>query len=240
MKQSFTDILSTLNEELIQFADTLHPSIWDENNQLLPEVKHKLMKAAYEWYSAIDMHWLISDVIVTGSMANYTYNEHSDLDLHLVFDLEDTHIDEEFFSAFMFTKMASFNKSHNIKIKGIPVEFGFELTQRPSVATSSYSIINDRWIKEPVKPTDEIEAVVDTPLYKNIKEYILSELSQENNLSSIKSILDGLYNMRKDSLRDYGEFGKGNLIYKQLRNDGIVMKCKQYIIDETDKNLSLT
>ena len=45
--------------------------------------------------------------------------------------------------------------------------------------------------------------------------------------------------MRKDSLAINGEFGKGNLIFKQLRNEGLLSLLRDKIKDLTSKKLSL-
>ena len=45
--------------------------------------------------------------------------------------------------------------------------------------------------------------------------------------------------MRKESLAQEGEFGVGNLVFKEFRNQGILQELKDKIVELEDKELTL-
>jgi hypothetical protein len=45
--------------------------------------------------------------------------------------------------------------------------------------------------------------------------------------------------MRGDSIAQGGEFGLGNLVFKELRNSGYIDKMSAYVKSDLDKTLSL-
>ena len=69
--------------QIIKVKDRLNPLIWD-GQILKPEVRSKLIRIAraFEEFVGVDLD--VVDYTITGSNANYTRTEHSDLDLQLV------------------------------------------------------------------------------------------------------------------------------------------------------------
>ena len=61
----------------------------------------------------------------------------------------------------------------------------------------------------------------------------------DRDLQDVNNIIDDLYIMRKNSLTLNGEFGLGNLIFKELRNDGVLDQLKDRQKSLMSKNLSL-
>ena len=61
----------------------LNPKLWKDGKMDLQVIeKLKKIAGAFEDFIGIDLN--VVDVTVTGSNANYTWTEHSDLDLHLI------------------------------------------------------------------------------------------------------------------------------------------------------------
>ena len=87
-------ILNTLKEIVnpndidtssIRMNDTLNPLIWDNEKKLKPEIRKLLLLNAKRFIEFSDFENLkFDDIILTGSMANYNYNENSDLDVHII------------------------------------------------------------------------------------------------------------------------------------------------------------
>lgn len=70
--------------------DTLNQDIWDENNELRPEVKEKLELIVKKFTEALNednVNLDIKDIEIVGSNANYNYTDKSDIDLHIIADL---------------------------------------------------------------------------------------------------------------------------------------------------------
>ena len=76
--------------------DDLDREIWDEKDQLRPEIKEKLLEIANDFWESQDLdHVKVKDIIFTGSLANYNWSNFSDIDLHIVIDYTDVNKDAE-------------------------------------------------------------------------------------------------------------------------------------------------
>jgi hypothetical protein len=219
----------------IGIHDTLNPKIWD-GESLRPEVKKSLLRIAKEFYKFLKVSSPVQDVLLTGSQANYNYSRNSDIDLHLVFDFENIACDEPISELFD-TKRKLWKEKHDIDIYGIPVEVYGEDSNNPSVS-SAYSLIKDAWVRNPSDPV--ISYNKDRVEYLTALWIKLMEISIESkNLKICNIVQQLLADYRKMGLKVYGEFGVPNLVYKSLRNIGIIKHMSDTIIMLTDDDLSL-
>jgi hypothetical protein len=107
----------------IQMHDTLNPLAWESEEKLKPEVRKALLMNAKRFIEFCDADALIfSDVILTGSMANYNYNENSDLDVHVILDFDQISENKEFVGDFFRLKKALWAEKLPVQIKGHDVE----------------------------------------------------------------------------------------------------------------------
>lgn len=222
--------------EDFQLHETLNPKLW-KDNKLIPEVRQKLLEISenFEQYVEIPMH--IVDVVLVGSNASYNYTQYSDIDVHLIVNTDLTEgIPEDIQTLVFNLKKTSFNKEFDIKIKGIPVELYVEDLHSSVQSNGIYSIRRNEWVKEP-KPitiekrdlTQELDAWTE-----RINAAIMSK-----DYEQITNVLDALYLMRKNSISIEGEYGKGNEIFKTLRDKGLLSKLKDSMNRCISSNLSL-
>lgn len=232
-----------LKEVAVELHDTLNPKLWDENSNLRPLVKDRLTKIVDKYIESSDIITKddVIDVELLGSNASYNYTPYSDLDVHLVVNMEDVSCDPALFQLACNAERANFNKNYDFKIKGIDVELYVEDVHAGTASNGIYSLFNDEWIKFPQKIT--------VPNYDNDEEYIalLSRWKSQaaallDNAASAKQVqeyINNLYNLRRTSIMKDGEFGKGNLIFKELRNLGYLDNLKQKQYKLSSKELSL-
>jgi hypothetical protein len=96
--------------DAVKFNDTLNPRLWGSDENLLPEVREKLLAIANDFREFLGVPDLrVQDITVSGSNAAYTYTPHSDIDLHLVVDLPEDAVYRELFGA----KKYQYNNQHN-------------------------------------------------------------------------------------------------------------------------------
>ena len=107
------------------------------------------------------------------------------------------------------------------------------LTESTANSNGIYSLKNG-WLKVPVK--DDIPDDVDL-------EPELSEFRQRANecdsIEAIDSFMDDIYKLRQESILTDGEYGKGNLVFKSLRNEGILQQLKDKKVELENKEMSL-
>lgn len=235
-----TAMTSTIEGGLLE--KTLHknldPRLWTPEEKLIPEVREQLLKIALFFRDLVDFY-VVEDIKITGSEANYNYEEDSDIDLHLVYNFQNMNVDPDLLSTYFKAKKQLFNNEYDITIKGIPVEIGVEDINTPLVATGSYSLLTDEWILKPTNSSREIPDIYDDELtdYCNRIEQAIESHDKE----TIQSLWREIKNLRKDSLYQAsgGEFAKGNLIYKRLRSLGYITRLRQGLQQAISKELSL-
>ena len=139
-------------EEDIEKHDTLNPKLF-EGNELKPEVKEAIIKIADEFVKELGedgITFALKDVVLLGSNVSYNYTKDSDLDIHLIADSSSLDCSPELYNKLYSAYRSIFNKSYDIKLKGIPAEIYVELDEPQAKSNGIYSL-NSGWVKEPVQ-----------------------------------------------------------------------------------------
>jgi hypothetical protein len=219
--------------DIITVNRRLNPKIWD-GDQLDPTVAAKLKEiaAAFEEFIGIDLN--IVDYTITGSNANYTWTEHSDLDLHLIVAGEVGEGARELFNA----KKALWGEQHNITIKGLPVECYVQGQEEEHHSTGVYSIARNQWLVEPKKIKPEVDdSAVEAKKDSVIHDIETALLSKD--LTRLRAVKEKITKMRKAGLERAGEWSVENLVFKILRNLGLIDEIADKIRELEDQELSL-
>jgi len=219
--------------DIITVNRRLNPKIWD-GDQLDPTVAAKLKEiaAAFEEFIGIDLN--VVDYTITGSNANYTWTEHSDLDLHLIVAGEVGEGARELFNA----KKALWGEQHNITIKGLPVECYVQGQEEEHHSTGVYSIADSQWLVEPKKIKPEVDdSAVEAKKDSVIHDIETALLSKD--LTRLRAVKEKITKMRKAGLERAGEWSVENLVFKILRNLGLIDEIADKIRELEDQELSL-
>lgn len=214
----------------------LNPKIW-EDKKLREDVRETIIDIVSEFMDNLIIPVEILDVRVVGSNASYNYTEHSDLDVHIISNLELVGSPTEIVQALYNSERSNFNRTHSIKIKGIEVELYVEDVNSAVTSNGIYSVIDDVWIKEP-QIIKERSVKIDKNELQDLVNSVQSVLDGGDS-DDIKDCINMLYLMRKDSIATDGEYGVGNLLFKEIRNRGLLNALKDKYNEMISDELTL-
>ena len=228
--------LRELEESLSQLVTVnrrLNPKLW-HNGELDLEVSTKLQDIAEAFEKFIGIDLPVIDYTITGSNANYTWTQHSDLDLHLIVKGTVTDAERELYNA----KKALWAEQHTITVRGLPVECYVQGEQEEHHSTGVFSIAKDQWLVEPKKIKPEVDdSAVERKKDSMVHDMETALLSQD--LERLRRVKERITEMRKAGLDRAGEWSVENLVFKILRNLGLIDKISEKIRELEDKELSL-
>jgi len=233
-------------EEKNYYNDTLHPKFWS-NDKFNEDVLKSLLKIVDDFIENDDhvTPEMLEDIQLTGSMSNFNYSDHSDLDVHLLLDFADINEDETIVKRALDGKRFLWNLRHNIQFNGHDVELYFQDVHAPHVASGLFSLQDNKWIKKPVHDPPEIDH---RDVQKKAEQFrteieliteALEDVDDKEELALInnraKKLKDKLMKMRKEGLASKGEFSIENLAFKDLRNDETIAELNSLIIKSYDR-----
>ena len=223
--------------EKFEVHETLNPKLWSSDNKLLDDVKVKIVEIIEQFISTCDIPINMVDAHLVGSNASYNYTQYSDLDVHIIsnFDLVDA--PKEVLQVLYNALKAKFNADYDISIRGIDVEIYVEDIRSTAISNGVYSLYEDRWIRFPKKLTDVPQVEIE-PEFSEWKEKFQTAINSGNS-DSIVNVINDLYILRKNSLDSEGEYGKGNQIFKEIRNCGLLDSAKDAYKTFKSKELTI-
>jgi hypothetical protein len=227
MNQRINIDLTKVFEDNFWMKDTLNPMIWD-GDKLDKIVRKDLLDIAKDFWADTGMEMPVDDIVFTGSMANYTYNDHSDIDVHIVVDFsreKNPELSQKYLDMYRWR----WNKFHNIRIHSYDVELYVQDVSQGS--SGVYSLLEDDWVQKP-KQTDvdvDPELVEKKALDKEAEiDNLIDELDSGEELnktySRLATLLAKIVKTRRAAISAEGEFSVENLVFKRLRSDGYMEK----------------
>ena len=233
----------TVDVSSIQMHETLCPLIWDESEMLKSEVRKTLLLNAKRFIEFADVEELnYSDIILTGSMANYNYNENSDLDVHILLDYDQVSPNTDFVRDFFKLKKQLWAEKLPIQVKGHDVEMYIQDSKEPHHSTGTYSLMRNEWIKKPLKKIVNIDTTnlkLKSADFMNAIDDLSTNKDSNNFLKKYNQIKDKIKKYRQTGLETNGEYSTENLVFKILRNTGFLGKMVGLKNDYLTQELTL-
>lgn len=224
-------------KESFEVHETLNPKLFGKDMHLLPEVRAKLIEIVKYFEEYIEVPLDVCDVQLVGSNVSYNYTSKSDLDVHLIANFEHQGAKPEILQSLYDIKKSDFNKTFDIKLKGIEVELYIQDVNSMAQSNGIYSLCDDEWVKEP-KP---LKSATKHNTEKELEKWhdIIKSAIASNNSDTIKQTLNTLYLIRHNSIAVEGEYGKGNQLFKDIRSEGLLQRLKDAEHQSASKELSL-
>jgi len=230
-----------------QIKESLNPEIWPTDKELNPKITAKLMQIAKDFIKDLDLpqEVKISDIIFTGSLANYNWSKYSDIDLHIVLDFEQFEAEPKILEDYFYGQKAIWNEEHDISVFGYPVEIYVQDLNAELQATAVYSVMKNKWVKKPKREAFELDkSAIKDKADKFI--YQLRGIRQDYRDKQYKSVVDKvkklkerIYDMRTAGLEKGGELSLENLVFKVLRRIPFMDQLDSYKAKAYDNLMSV-
>jgi hypothetical protein len=223
--------------DVLYFHKELNQAIFD-GETMNPEVRKQLLLIAEDFIEHLGVPALqVKDVTLSGSNAAYSYTRHSDIDLHILVDMNQFNNDDVYRELFT-AKKVIYNQEHDIMIHNYEVELYVQDANEPVISLGEYSVLNDKWIRLPRKRRANLDQMSTKLKYEKLLK--LSEFAlKSNDDGKIMGVLKTLRKYRQAGLDLNGEFGPENLAYKALRKNGIIQKLYDKLDNLHSTHLSL-
>lgn len=232
--------------------DSLSPEIFKRDGEsfvMHDDVRKQLLKICDNFLDTLGVEFFVHDIILTGSLANYNWSSYSDVDLHILLDMDEFGTEDKnqiilknIFKEFFDTKKDYWNHKHDVKIKGFDVELYVQDLKEPHISSGVYSIVQNKWIIEPKRETPNIDdnKIIDKAeeIQKKI-DNLLKKSNDSNIVNQIDELRDKIRKFRQCGLEKGGEYSYENLVFKLLRRNGYIDKIIKFKHHVTDKELSL-
>jgi predicted nucleotidyltransferase len=237
-----------------ELKDHLCPEIFEKDNTgqyvMKKEIIDKLIEITDSFIDFTGVDFFVHDVILIGSLANYNWSEYSDVDLHILVDMNEmndgaekstvlTDIVKEFFDA----KKDVWNKKNDIKIKNFDVEIYVQDVSDEYVSSGVYSVLNNEWVAEPSLKKEDIDSnkILEKGEYfaKKIDQFIEDNNNGIDVSEPLSALRDKIKKFRKSGLESGGEYSYENLTFKLLRRNGYIEKLMDLRNSISNKKLSL-
>ena len=242
MKELFEDIM---NKESFEIKDELHPKFWIVEDTLHPQISKRLVEITQDFLEGLDVEVELKDLRFTGSLASFNWSTYSDIDLHLVVDFGSLDEDIDFVRDYFGAKIFVWNNRHDIKIHDFEVEIYVENEGEPHEALGLYSIMNNEWIKKPVRE----DADIDWPEVEKKANSLMDQIDRIAKLLTDKKykeieesshrLKEKIKRFRRSGLDRAGVYSPENVAFKVLRRNGYLSRLASLKLTAYDKLMSI-
>jgi len=224
-------------KDAVQLHQDLNPQLFD-GDQLKPDVRRALLRIADDFREYLGLNASqIDDITISGSNAGYTYTPYSDIDLHLIIDMKRLDNDEVYRELFD-AKKSLYNDRYNIKVKDSDVELYVQGAADQHHSAGVYSLSRDQWQKMPRRQRVPIDDNTVQSKYKKLG-HAIEQAVKNPEYDRLSLLLDKIKRMRKAGLDRAGEFSAENLVFKLLRNRGLIRQLMQARDQAKSEELSI-
>ena len=235
--------------EAIEKHNELNQKLFD-GDHLKPEVREKAEEIINEFLKILaedEVKLIVRDVILTGSNASYNYTKDSDIDLHIIAEIKSFEEAADVYAKLYRAYGRIFGNKFDISFYGIPVEIYVETESNPVVSNGIYSVMFDKWVKEP--SAIAIPEIDQKAINKAAKPWIdeakalIKEVDDNvaDGEEKIDDYITRIYELRQKGIYSVAgnEYSTENLIFKEVRNAGLLDKLKKLKNVLISKKLSL-
>lgn len=225
MKLLKLNILHTINQ--FKIHDKLNPQLWDKKT-LKEDVFNSIMSYVDMFIKDKKITTKIEDIILIGSSCDVNYNKNSDIDVHLIVDLDEE--SDEYSNIIALCKLWNINNTIKIHNHAVEVNPQNKNNKDISMNAAMYSLKHKKWLREPTynfKITPKMKEEIAIKCVELIN--TAHSHYKKKDGDSLKELLSTIKDERKEGVRVNGEMDISNLVFKTLRNHGCITEWEDRI-----------
>ena len=232
-------------KEKVVINSELNPALFNEDHTLKEDVKNQLLEYVNSFMDTIDIENMdidVQDVALVGSNAGYLYTPESDIDIHIISDkpLDEVQFEElkDKFDLYEDTNPLLIDDTYKVEL-GIEDNYNIVMDNKDP---RRYSLLTDEWINDSDKNEEyRQDDLVDVSGYEDIvKEYSdkIDDIVDNDYFSDAVELKDELRRNRSRDLAEVGALSYGNVVFKELRNNGKYEKLRNYILTKEEERFT--
>lgn len=217
----------------------LNTKLWTADQRLPNKIRNGFLKIATKFHDFLEIDAPVLDVILIGSNANYNWTEHSDIDLHVVINY--LHVGSNLYlvEKYLQAKKSVWNSKYPLTFKGMNIElYAQDVNENLHASVGIFSVMKNKWIRKPladlISIDDDLIQQKAAPYEYEIEKISATDPEAE---TKIKRLLIKLRNLRQAGLDAAGEYSLENLVFKYLRNKGLLDRLKDMLKQITMNNM---
>lgn len=184
----------------------LNPKFW-VGDKLKPEVQNHLLKVAAAWIDFVGLKKSsVQDILLLGGNAGYNYTRYSDLDLHIVVDIEKATECPDLMSDVYEDKKQLWKLTHKAKIYGHDIEpYVEDIGKKRRKNQGVYSLKTKKWLVIPGKFNGQLDKDLLNTKVRDMMRKIDRTVASATDEDVLKNLLSKLRDMRNAGLDKGGE-----------------------------------
>lgn len=231
----------------VDIKENLNSKFWKGNFDLFDEVVERLNIIARDFFRRLKVggEERIVDITFTGSLANYNWTDFSDIDLHLIVDFKEIDENPSLVKKYFDASRVEWNRKHEIMIRDHEVEIYVQDLAEPHSSTGVYSIMRKKWIKKPIRHMPHVDEravfIKTTGIVDIVRAIDRIYLGKEYEMAFdfAEKLNDKIGRFRRSGLQKGGEYSLENVVFKNLRRNGILKVLSEMRTNAYDKMMSM-
>ena len=228
-----------INLNSFQPKSELNLIFFPDGDKLIKKTRLRLLEVADDFIDELNVPFAEpKDIHIVGSMVGYNWSKYSDIDLHIIYDFNDIDKRTQFVREYMDNKKNLWNDKKKIRIYGYDVELYVEDIHNPAESNGRYSLEDNKWIQQPVKPepltyqkafiknkSAKFINIIDK-YYEEYEQFVLEHNDEQMLLLSKKcnKLWTKVKGIRKSAIERGGEQDPYNIVFKVIRRSDRLLK----------------
>lgn len=221
-------------QEEVVINSELNPALFDNDTQKLkPEVKDEILTYVENLLNNMaskDIYVHPNDIQLIGSNAGYLYTPESDVDVHIITDQP---LNKDNFEQLR-AEFVDYTTSNPLDIDGYIVELNLEDgVNMEASAKRRYSILGNDWVDD--SNTEEVYTVEDLAKVDGYEDVVddyskrIDDVISSDSYAEAVALKQEIRSNRSEDLANIGSLSMGNVVFKELRNNGKFGELREFI-----------